>query len=140
MKNFFCRVGKKIKDFFAWLWEQIKDWRTLIIFIIVVLIMYFPAYGFYILSLIFKNAWLAGAATLYLTFWAGPFTPFFPLCVVITLAIKKLFLKLKKPKKEKVATESEDHENLPQKDKDYPEPISESSPVADQISENDNQN
>ncbi len=101
MKKFFCHIGQRIKSFFKWLWDQLKDWRTLIIFAIVLLIMYFPAYGFYILSLVFKNKWLAGAATIYVAFWAGPFTPFFPLCIAITLGIKKIFLKLKEKKKTK---------------------------------------
>lgn len=58
MKKFFQKIWVKIKNFFKWLWEQLKDWRTLVIFIIVLLVMYFPAYGFYILSIIFKNGGL----------------------------------------------------------------------------------
>lgn len=111
MKKWFCRIGRKIKDFFKWLWEQLKDWRTLIIFIIVLLVMYFPAYGFYVLSVIFKNAWLAGAATIYVAFWAGPFTPFFPLCIAITLGIKKIFQKLKKRKTKGLAKKQIDIPN-----------------------------
>ena len=34
-------------------------------------------------------------ATVVLTFWAGPFTPFFPLAIAITLFIKKI-MKFKK--------------------------------------------
>ena len=33
------------------------------------------------------------AASAVLLFWAGPMTPFFPLCVAITLAIKRFFQK-----------------------------------------------
>lgn len=95
VKKFFQKIWVKIKNFFKWLWEQLKDWRTLVIFIIVLLVMYFPAYGFYILSIIFKNGWFAGIATAYIAFWAGPFTPFFPLCIAITFGIKKIFLKIK---------------------------------------------
>jgi hypothetical protein len=36
-----------------------------------------------------------GVASTYLVFWAGPFTPYFPLCIAITLGIKKLFDKFK---------------------------------------------
>lgn len=111
MKAFFRRVGQKIKSFFKWLWEQLKDWRTLVIFIIVLLVMYFPAYGFYILSIIFKNAWLAGAATICVAFWAGPFTPFFPLCIAITLGIKTIFLKMKQRKAKGLAQKQIDISN-----------------------------
>ena len=36
-----------------------------------------------------------GIASAYLVFWAGPFTPYFPLCIAITLGLKKLIEKTK---------------------------------------------
>lgn len=36
-----------------------------------------------------------GRASAYLVFWAGPFTPYFPLCIAITLSLKKLIEKIK---------------------------------------------
>lgn len=34
-------------------------------------------------------------ATAYLAFWAGPFTPFFPMCIAITLGIRRIVDKIK---------------------------------------------
>ncbi len=89
---------KKFKNFIKNILVQLKDIKTIIIFIVVLLVMYFPAYGFYFLSIILKKSSLAIIATSYIAFWAGPFTPFFPICIAITFAIKKLFFKQKKDK------------------------------------------
>ncbi len=107
MKSFFRSLWQRIKNFFKWLWQQLKDWRTLIIFIIVLLVMYFPAYGFYIFSVIFENGWFAAAATAYMAFWAGPFTPFFPLCIAITLAIKRIIFKISNHKNKSAQAEQD---------------------------------
>ena len=92
---------KKLKNFVKNILVQLKDVKTIIIFIIVLLVMYFPAYGFYFLSIILKKASFAIIATSYIAFWAGPFTPFFPICIAITFAIKKIFFKPKKIKSKK---------------------------------------
>lgn len=67
----------------------------MVIFAIVVFFMYTPVWGGYLLHLIFKIKWGSVIATAYLAFWAGPFTPYFPLCIAITLGIKRLFDKKK---------------------------------------------
>ena len=67
--------------------------------IIIVVIMYTPVWGGYLIHLIFKKPWGSVMATAYLAFWAGPFTPYFPLCIAITLGIKKLFEKIKSKRK-----------------------------------------
>ena len=63
--------------------------RTLLLFAVVVLIMYAPVWGGYLLYAIFRWRWCFYIASAYLTFWAGPFTPFFPCCVAITLFLRK---------------------------------------------------
>lgn len=73
-----------------WLKEECKDWRTIVVFICVIIIMYAPVWAGYLLYFIFRWNWCAVMATVVLTFWAGPFTPFFPLAIAITLCIKKL--------------------------------------------------
>lgn len=86
MNNF----KEKTKKFIDWIKEECKDWRTFVIFAIVVAVMYFPTWGGYLLYLIFNWNWCLIVATTSLLFWAGPFTPFFPLCIAITLGIKRL--------------------------------------------------
>lgn len=114
------RIWGKFLSFLKWLWMQLKDWRTLIIFIVVLLVMYFPTYGFLLFSLIFKNPWFAGAATVYAAFWAGPFTPFFPICIALTLGIKKIISKIAK-KKNKGAARVESMPASEEEEKQTPE-------------------
>ena len=89
---------KKEHKVWEWLKKECKDGRTLVIFIIVLIVMYSPVWLGYLLYYIFKWKWSMIMATVVLTFWAGPFTPFFPLAIAITLFIKKI-IKIKKKKK-----------------------------------------
>ena len=81
-----------------WLKEECKDWRTFVIFIIVLVIMYSPVWLGYLLYYIFHLKWCMVMATVVLTFWAGPFTPFFPLVIAVTLFVKKI-IRIKEKKK-----------------------------------------
>lgn len=83
-------LKKKTKNLFIWLKNECKDWRTFFVLICVIAIMYAPVWGGYLLYYIFRWNWCLVLASLTLTFWFGPFTPFFPLCIAITLSIKKL--------------------------------------------------
>lgn len=83
-------IKAKIKKFFRWVWRECKDWHTLVLLGIVILVMYSPVWGGFLLHAIFGCEWGSVVASAVLLFWAGPMTPFFPLCVAITLAIKKI--------------------------------------------------
>ena len=76
MKDKAIRFLKKIKD-------ECGNRETVILFALVVALMYCPVWGGYALYALFR-------ASAYLLFWAGPFTPFFPCCVAITMFVKKL--------------------------------------------------
>lgn len=78
-----------------WLWVNIRDWRTAVIFIIVVLVVGSEVWVPLVLGWIFNNAWLLGIAATCELFWLGPGTPFIVICIVITIAIKGVFNKLK---------------------------------------------
>ena len=80
----------KIKNFLKWIWNECKDWHTLILLLCVIIVMYSPVWGGYLLHAVFGWAWCSAVASAYLLFWAGPFTPFFPMCIGITLSIKKV--------------------------------------------------
>ena len=92
--------NKKEHKVLEWLKRECKDWRTFAIFIIVLVIMYSPVWLGYLLYYIFNLKWCMVMATVVLTFWAGPLTPFFPLAIAVTLFIKKI-MKIKKNRKEK---------------------------------------
>ena len=81
---------------FVWLWYNIRDIRTLIIFIIVLLVVSSEVWVFYLLGLITNNAWFYGIASACWLFWLGPGTPFLVICISLTMAIKMLLNKLKK--------------------------------------------
>lgn len=84
---------------FKWLWVNLRDWKTLVIFATTFLILSSEVWVFYLLSLINIgsefSAWALGIASACWLFWLGPGTPFLPLCIVITIGIKELFNKRK---------------------------------------------
>lgn len=84
------KLKEKIKNFFAWIWKECKDWHTIVLLALVIVVMYSPVWCGYLLHLIFGWGWCSVVASAYLLFWARPFTPFFPLCIGITLSLKKL--------------------------------------------------
>lgn len=92
----FRKLWEKVKSFFRWILDECRDWRTVVLLIAVVAAVYSPVWVGYLLKLIFGWQWAAVMATAVLVFWAGPFTPFFPVCVALTLAIKKWWEKRKK--------------------------------------------
>lgn len=58
-------------------------------------------------------------ATAYLAFWAGPFTPFFPLCIVVTLFIKRKFIDKKKSMNKMIDTNNQEVHLQKAEDKDF---------------------
>lgn len=91
----FEKLKNKTIQFCKWIWSECKDWRTLVLLLIVVVIMYTPVWGGYLLHILFGIKWGSVVATAYLAFWAGPFTPYFPLCIAITFGIKRLIEKIR---------------------------------------------
>ena len=93
-------VKEKDHKLLNWLKEECKDWKTFAIFLIVIIIMYMPVWGGYLLYYIFKWKIALTTASVVMAFWLGPFTPFFPLAITITLFIKKIMQISKKRKKD----------------------------------------
>lgn len=83
------KILKRIKNFLHWVWDECKDRKTIMLLLAVIVVMYAPAWGGFLLHAIFGWSWCSVIATAYVLFWAGPFTPFFPICIAITLSIKK---------------------------------------------------
>lgn len=94
------KLWLKFKNWCIVTWKQLDNWQTLLLFILVCLVIYSPVWVGYLLYWIFKWKWCLWMATAVLAFWAGPFTPFFPICMAITLAIKKAFIHLKEKTKQ----------------------------------------
>lgn len=86
-------IKEKIINFFKWIKGECKDWKTFAILLIVIIVVYSPVWGGFLCYAITKSTVALSIATITLAFWAGPFTPFFPLCIAITLFIKKMIEK-----------------------------------------------
>ncbi len=104
--NFIRWMKLKLKKLWRYIKSEITDVKTFIIFAIVVAVVYSPVWLCYILYFVFKWKWCFVVASSCLAFWAGPFTPFFPLCIAITLGIKKIMRKIFQKKAEKLAAEN----------------------------------
>lgn len=86
-------MKKKIKDFFCSIWEQLKDKTNLIIFTCVLIVIYSPTWLVGLIGVIFQYVSLIAFSISYAVFWAGPFTPFFPIVIAITFTIRKIINK-----------------------------------------------
>lgn len=84
---------------FKWVWKECKDWKTLLIFGIVMAVVGIEVWLPLLLGLILHNTYLIGIATTCQLFWMLPGTPFLPLCIGITFGIKKIMEKIKCKKK-----------------------------------------
>lgn len=101
----------KLKKLFKWIWEQVNDWHNLVILLVVAFI--FSGMPLYILGFIFGATHLHLIASGIIAFWVGPFTPFWPLCIAITLFIRRIFDKkwAEKQKELKKQTENSEIDN-----------------------------
>lgn len=78
---------RKLKDrfirFCRWIWQECKDIKTFLLLLLVIAVVYSPVWGGYLLYAAFKWKWASVMASACLVFWAGPFTPFFLICIGI---------------------------------------------------------
>ena len=89
------KLWKKFIDLNKWIWQQLKDWKTFVLFLGVCAVISIEVWLPYILGFVTGNKWWFGIGSACWIFWIGPGTPFIPLCIAITLAIKKLFFRKK---------------------------------------------
>ena len=101
IKRFFKRIWFWISFPFVWIFYNIRDWRTDIIFSLVFVILYSEVWCPYLIGFIcWENESLRhtmfGIGSACWLFWAGPGTPFLVICITITIGIKALFDKFHK--------------------------------------------
>lgn len=105
-KRFWKWVWYLIAFPFVWLFYNIRDWRTAIIFIIVFLIVSSEVWIPYLIGVIFwaneplRISMFSIGSACWL-FWLGPGTPFMVICIGLTIAIKGLFNKIKEKRAKK---------------------------------------
>jgi len=93
MKDFFKKIITAFKNFLLWLWQECKDWRTIVLLTIVCIVLGSPVWVGVLLGFVFGFEWAFVMAAVVWAFWMLPGAPFFALSVSITLAIKKIFKK-----------------------------------------------
>lgn len=90
MKNLLKNLWEKILRFLRWLLGQLKDRRNIVIFLIVLVVMFSEVWVPYLLAVLTGDPWWWGIGSACWAFWLAPFTPFFPLCIAITVAVRKI--------------------------------------------------
>lgn len=103
-KRFWKWVWYLIAFPFVWIFYNLRDWRTILIFLIVVAIVSCEVWIPYIIGFI---AWNNEALRISMfsigsacwLFWLAPATPFLVICVSLTIGIKAIFNKVKACKK-----------------------------------------
>lgn len=104
--GFFKKLKRKFFRFCKNIWKECKSWQTFVILLIVMAVFYSPVWIGYGLYFLFGFTWCLAVATGWILFWAGPFTPFFPICLALALGIKR-FIDRKKEKAEAAAKDME---------------------------------
>lgn len=98
-KRFWMKVWFLISHPWRWLWMQCHDWHFLVLFLVVMAVMSSEVWVFYIIGFVSWGTefskWCLGIASACWAFWLGPFTPFIPLCIAITIGIQACVNKIK---------------------------------------------
>jgi len=102
--RFWAWVWLAVKWPWKWLWMACHDWRLMLIFIGWMLVagceVWVPLAIAWLSPDPSLKAWMLSVAGTCEAFWLGPFTPFMPLCIALTIGTKALLDKVKN-KKEK---------------------------------------
>ncbi len=89
------KIKEEITKRLHWFKDQCGDRRTILLYFVVWAVMYSPVLIGYPLYFLLGWKWCLIMASSYLLFWAGPFTPFIPVCIAITLFLKRKLFKKK---------------------------------------------
>ena len=85
---------------FKWLWVNIRDYRTAIIFALVFIVLSSEVWVPYLIGVIcwanepVRISMFSVGSACWL-FWLGPGTPFLVICIGLTIGVKALFNKIK---------------------------------------------
>lgn len=85
---------------FVWAWNNLRDWETIVIFAIVLIAVSSEVWIFYLVALLTWGTefskWAIGIGSTLWAFWLAPATPFLPLCVAVTMGIKRFLVARRK--------------------------------------------
>lgn len=98
-KHFWKLLWFYFKKPFVWLKDNIKDWKTFLIFGIVCAVISCEVWVPYLMGFITWGSdfskWCFGVASACLVFWWLPGTPFLLICITLTIIVKVLFNKIR---------------------------------------------
>lgn len=84
------RIWGKFLNLLKTLLRELKDKKNIVIFLIVFVVLSCEVWVPFILGIITHNAWFYGIGATCWAFWLAPFTPFLPICIALTFAIRKV--------------------------------------------------
>lgn len=98
-KRFFKRIWHLASWPFKWLWAQCHDWRFLLLFVLVMVVVSSEVWVFYLLAFLSWGTdfskWALGIGSTMWAFWLLPGTPFIPLCIALTIGIRAIIDKIR---------------------------------------------
>lgn len=100
-ERLFARLWRRIKAFVLWLLKTLGDRTNICIFLAVCAVVSSEVWVPYLLAVLTGNQWWWAVGSACWAFWLAPFTPFIPLCIVVTAAVRKITDRIRKKKKEK---------------------------------------
>jgi hypothetical protein len=89
-------MWQKIKRWLKSVVSQLKDKTNLIIFIIVIIVTYSPTWLMALIGFLISSPYCTAIAIGYALFWAGPWTPYWPMVIAITFFVRKLYDKFRR--------------------------------------------
>lgn len=95
------KLWGRLKAFFVWLFKQLRDKTNIVIFFSVFLVLSCEVWIPYLIAIITGIEWWWAVGSACLAFWLAPFTPFVPLCLALTAAVRKIYDKIKNKKDKK---------------------------------------
>lgn len=94
-------LWNKLVKLWKWLWKQLKDWRNLVIFAIVSLVVSCEVWVPYLLGFLTGNTYWFTIGSACWAFWLAPFTPFIVICITVTLTVRKIIDRIRSKHREK---------------------------------------
>lgn len=80
-----------MRELFKKLFCALKDKKNIIIFCIVLVVVSCEVWVPYLIAIITGSEWWWGVGSVCWAFWLAPFTPFLPLCIGLTFAVRKVY-------------------------------------------------
>jgi hypothetical protein len=89
-------MWQKISQWLRSVWTRLNDKTNLVIFVITIIVTYSPTWLLGPIGFLISSPYLVAIAVGYALFWAGPWTPYWPMVIAITFFVRKLYDKFRR--------------------------------------------